>query len=202
MNTSSDDNLRIAKHLLLSSPPGQFQQILTDLKTISQNVNHVNMTDSNTRPKEEETNQSSILGFDLSPSFIKEVEILYNSRVGREIILSDLRVQQGQGMNDDDFGNILNDAFQEYVKGHFYNSKGNESNVVIHGVDDDDDDDDVGGKTYNVLMYTERIQLHQYHAGSWFAKYTNHRPTKDSKKLQWMEKFNYMHTHLKMEMFN
>jgi len=60
MDTSTDQ-LRIARHLLLSSPPGQFELILRDLQ--------------------------DILSSSLTPKWVEEIRTEYNSRTGREALL-------------------------------------------------------------------------------------------------------------------
>lgn len=124
---ASSDQLRIAKHLLLSSPPGQFHLVLQDLTEI------------------------------VSPSqeWIEAIRKEYNSRTGREAL--DHPQQQDQS---DSLG--LKDNMQQYID-EFYSSKGVQSNHVISPPNNNGQ--------ITILLYAERIQLQQYHAGSWTARY-------------------------------
>mmetsp|Transcript_20606 Transcript_20606/g.30404 ORF Transcript_20606/g.30404 Transcript_20606/m.30404 type:complete len:238 (-) Transcript_20606:53-766(-) len=126
---ASSDQLRIAKHLLLSSPPGQFHLVLQDLTEI-------------VSPPQE---------------WIATIRKEHDSRTGREAL--DQRDQQQQDQSDS-LG--LKDNMQKYID-EFYSSKGVQSNHVISPPNND------GQVT--ILLYAERIQLQQYHAGSWTARY-------------------------------
>jgi hypothetical protein len=124
---ASPDQLRIAKHLLLSSPPGQFHLVLQDLTEI------------------------------VSPSqeWIETVRKEYNSRTGREALLDQQQQDQSDSLG-------LNDNMQQYID-DFHSSKGVQSNHVISHPNNDG--------LVTILLYAERIQLQQYHAGSWTARY-------------------------------
>ena len=125
---ASSDQLRIAKHLLLSSPPGQFDLILQDLTEI------------------------------ISPSqdWIKTIRHEHNSRTGREALDS----SNAPKLENDSLD--LQDGMQQYTD-QFYNARGVNANHVLSSPNAD------GQVT--ILLYAERIQLQQYHAGSWTARY-------------------------------
>ncbi len=144
-NSSIEEKRSIAKEFLLTSPPGQFQKTLTDLNSILNCDNSIPSV--------------------LSREFVNEVESIYNDRTGRTSIL-----KQSKGICDDDevdgdeFGKSLKESFQKYVDSH-YKGKGVESNYCIHKQRNHD-------VLYEIFVYAERIKLKQFHAGSWFAKYS------------------------------
>lgn len=117
------DEERILKHFLLSSPPGQFDLILEDLKALSE----------------------------LSPEFVEQTRSEYNSRTGKEVL---------QSTENLEFGNLQQDLGNYVDK--FYKSKDVNSNYVIASSE--------GGA--NIIIYAERIQLQQFHSGSWTARYS------------------------------
>jgi len=125
---ASSDELRIAKHLLLSSPPGQFDLILQDLTEL----------------------------LSLSQDWTETTRQEHNSRTGREALDSFKTTQP----ENDALG--LQDGMQQYID-QFYDSKGVTSNHTFSSPNED------GQVT--ILLYAERIQLQQYHAGSWMARY-------------------------------
>ncbi len=126
-----NEHLRISKHFLLSSPPGQFEVIFRDLNEILVQTR----TPLTSEWKEKVLNE-------------------YNERTGRVAL-------QSTSSNDD------HTAYDEMMKQYLqenYSGRGVKSNYSIDSYDD--------GKTTTILLYAERIQLHQYHAGSWTARYT------------------------------
>ena len=149
-NTTIETKRNIAKQFLLSSPPGQFQQTLVDLQAIFDNSNNNDNHQS-----------SSIL---LSRDFVNEVQKEYNSNTGRGVLLQQ---KEDSINNDDDFGKSLKDSFQNYVD-TYYKGKDVESNYCVSNTTTNDSNT----TTYKIIIYAERIKLKQFHAGSWFAKYT------------------------------
>ena len=104
--TSATDQLRIARHLLLSAPPGQFDHILTDLHEIL--------------PSEVTSD----------PNWAQAIQDEYNDQTGRKILLG-----EGEGEGDDKDFKIANDrgldeGFKKYVE-RFYSSQGVTSNYRL-----------------------------------------------------------------------
>eukprot|EP00555_Chaetoceros_dichaeta_P013448 CAMPEP_0198256646 /NCGR_PEP_ID=MMETSP1447-20131203/6515_1 /TAXON_ID=420782 /ORGANISM="Chaetoceros dichaeta, Strain CCMP1751" /LENGTH=297 /DNA_ID=CAMNT_0043943341 /DNA_START=38 /DNA_END=931 /DNA_ORIENTATION=- len=175
-SSSNDDNiLRISKHLLLSSPPGQFDVILSDLLIILSEK------------------QKSLL----DSNWIQQVQTEYESRSGKSILrtaATNNNNNNNTNENDDDCENAnegdANDdvvlpssssgttttemerSLEEQMKKYletYYSSKGVTSNVQITTTTTSGDG---SSSTFIILLYAERIQLPQYHAGSWLARYT------------------------------
>lgn len=66
-------------------------------------------------------------------------------------------------------------SLEEKMRSHlesYYSSKGVVSNVQITNTSDVSNSGDDGSSTFTILIYAERIQLPQYHAGSWLSRYT------------------------------
>ena len=152
-NTTIETKRNIAKKFLLSAPPGQFQQTLVDLQAIFDN-----------------DNQSS-----LSRDFVNEVQKEYNSNTGRNVLLKqteDSNSNDHHINDDDDFGKSLKDSFQNYVDKH-YKGKDVESNFcVVNTTTATTQTNEKNLGSYEIMIYAERIKLKQFHAGSWFTKYT------------------------------
>ena len=89
---------------------------------------------------------------ELSPDFVHQTRSEYNSRTGKEIL---------QSTENLEFGNLQQDL-GNYVD-TYYKSKDVNSNYVIASNSE-------GGA--NVIIYAERIQLQQFHSGSWTARYS------------------------------
>jgi hypothetical protein len=152
--TSNENKLCIVKQLLLSSPPGQFQQTLLNLQTIFDDDNE---------------NSSSTSAQLITREFIQEVQSIYNSNTGRQVLSGKESSDSNDKSNvedDDQFGNSLKESFQNYIK-KYYSSKGVESNYVITVSSNENN-----SNRYDIILYAERIKLKQFHAGSWMAKYT------------------------------
>jgi len=143
----SDEQFQIVERLLLSSPPGQFQQLVSTLQFILED----SATDGGTAPI-------------LNRESIQQIQNTYNSTTGREaLVLSQSKNDQGDDDNSNDFGKELKRSLKNYLEKH-YSSKGVESDFFMKASDD--------GSTYDIILYAERIKLKQYHAGSWVARYT------------------------------
>lgn len=151
----NEEKIRIAREILLSSPPGQFQETVSNLKCMIDIDPHSTQL--------------------LTRGFIQEVQSVYDSTKGREILGNEDSASGGI-QDDDEFGKKLNQSFHNYVQ-NFYSSKGVESNYTINTSSSDGENDNCN--RYNVILYAERIKLPQYHAGSWFAKYTIDRKSND-----------------------
>eukprot|EP00557_Chaetoceros_sp_GSL56_P012626 CAMPEP_0176478088 /NCGR_PEP_ID=MMETSP0200_2-20121128/997_1 /TAXON_ID=947934 /ORGANISM="Chaetoceros sp., Strain GSL56" /LENGTH=239 /DNA_ID=CAMNT_0017873997 /DNA_START=78 /DNA_END=797 /DNA_ORIENTATION=- len=129
MTDSTSVHLRIVRELLLSSPPGQFDVILEDLRELLSSP-----------PNE----------------WIEKIRMEYNTLTGRQALFQTTPVK-----SEDPLG------LQEGMKLHvdkYYSGKGVQCNYVI-------DSSFSSGSVCSILLYAERIQLQQFHAGSWTAKY-------------------------------
>ena len=132
----------VVKTLLLSSPPGQFDETLSNIQFI------VSPNDDN--------NNSMLL----SNEFIQEVKEEYNHQTGRSIL--SMTTNTTATNNNDEFETNLHTSFQTYIQNH-YSSKGVESNYnIIYKPNE---------SSYDIHVYAERIKLPQYNTGSWYAKY-------------------------------
>ncbi len=148
-----NEQRQIAKKFLLASPPGQFQQTLMDLNAILDN-------DENYAPT-----TTTILSRD----FINHVQAEYNSNTGREVLLQSKThgsEEEDDSTTIDEFGKSLKVSFQNYTEKH-YRGKDVESNYCVTITNNTEQ-----SKVYEIIVYAERIKLKQFHAGSWFAKYT------------------------------
>lgn len=153
-----DDKLQIVEQLLLSSPPGQFQQLSSTL----QGILEASADDADTT----ESCQT------LNRELLQKIQNKYNSNTGREtLVLSEESQNQdgdsgtanGNDVDNNDFGKNLKRSLENYLQKH-YSSKGVESNFLINASND--------CSVYDIVLYAERIKLSQYHAGSWVARYT------------------------------
>ena len=105
--TTSTDQLRIAKHLLLSAPPGQFDLIARDLCEILPS------------------------GSVLTPEWIHSVQIEYNSRTGRDALVNPESVSDSTTDADPD---PMCQSLHEGMKNHlsqYYSSEGTQSNYSL-----------------------------------------------------------------------
>lgn len=166
MDSNPHDNiLRISKHLLLSSPPGQFDLILSDLRNII--------------AEENSEGSSSIVDSD----WINQVRSEFESRSGKCVLhAKNNNVEDGVGGRDDEIAKDLASdsgateierSLEEKMRGYletYYSSKGVDSNVQITSTTESNSSHD-GGSSFTVLLYAERIQLPKFHAGSWLSRY-------------------------------
>lgn len=156
-----ENTLRISKHLLLSSPPGQFDLILFDLNSLLSE-------------KSSETSSSP-----LNSGWIDQVRSEYESRSGKCVL------NAPTNKNDDSADdNVTNSAsgkanitkmersLEEKLRTHletYYSSKGVDSNIQVTSSSASGSDGDIS--TFTIMIYAERIQLPQCHAGSWLSRY-------------------------------
>lgn len=98
----SDKMERVARHLLLSSPPGQFDLVLSDLKVLI---------------------PSSVL----SPAFCADVLSEYESRSGSSLLSSSSKDDRMES----EFGTMLQSKINEfYITSHFHNNNDHDHGVV------------------------------------------------------------------------
>uniref|UniRef100_A0A6V2QTW8 F-actin-capping protein subunit alpha n=1 Tax=Ditylum brightwellii TaxID=49249 RepID=A0A6V2QTW8_9STRA len=151
--TSDDERKNIVQKILLSSPPGQFDLILADLKIIL----------SSSSPASVENV--------LSADFIDSIRKEYNLKTSR-LILENVNAEEGE--EDDAFANALKRAMDSYMLKNFPpNNNTSKTTTTGGGVTSKYK---VSIKTpsteYEIVTYAERIHLKNYHAGSWNAKWT------------------------------
>ncbi len=142
MDKSIEEKRCIAKEILVSCPPGQFQESLSNLHSIFSNP---------------DDNSNTVLSRD----FVQEIESIYNSQTGRDVLLK--KGVDGDDDDDDVFGKGLDLSFQKYIEEHYSinNHNGVESHFTIQKV----------SSRYEIKLYGQRIKIPQYNTGSWYAKY-------------------------------
>ncbi len=98
----------------------------------------------------------------------------HQSRTGRRHILSTKTTEEPDDKDEESTSSSLKQSLMNAMKEYlttFYSSKDVNANVQIIMDDDDDEDDNNKEDKMTILLYAERIQLSQYHAGSWLSKY-------------------------------
>ena len=162
---------RVARHILLSSPPGQFDLVLSDLKVLI---------------------PLSIL----SPAFCADIRTEYDLRSGSSLLSSndDSRMNDNR-MNDDDdceFGPMLQSKLnQNYISSHFHNNNNNNNNdddgrvfakcqVVQQEQQQEQQEEEVTKNKFQVTIYAQRVNLKNYHAGSWKTTFEIETTTTDN----------------------
>lgn len=101
----TNEKMRIAKDLLLSSPPGQFQKTVSNLKSI------FNSNDP----------ESAQL---MDDGFLKKVQALYETNTGRNALMV-------HNNDCDNFGQSLEESFQNYIK-KYCSSKDVASQCIVN----------------------------------------------------------------------
>jgi hypothetical protein len=147
MDKSIEEKRCIAKEILLSSPPGQFQESLSNIHTIFYH---------------DDNNSNTILSRD----FIQEIESFYNSQCGRDVLLKKGDINHCIG-DEDEFGKSLDLSFQKYIKENYSDGNGIESHFTIQKVSGPL----LNNMQYEIKLYGQRIKIPQYNTGSWYAKY-------------------------------
>jgi len=138
---STDEEKRIMRHLLLSSPPGQFERILAELRTL--------------------TKESS------NEAFVSDVRKEYNYQTGRSVLSSPSDVGDATGNDDEDENDPMIRSLRRVLNSRsakWHASKDVSSNVLVKSMG-------LKAKRYKVTVYGERICLPNCHAGSWSGTY-------------------------------
>lgn len=143
---TKEDKQRIAKHLLLSSLPGHFNLILSDLQTIL-----------NTSTSDDDS-------LTLSPDWITSIREEYESKTGKYILSA--KELHSSSANDGHDIQGLEEKLRDHLS-KYYSLKGVTSNIVVQA-----DESSTYGTIYTILLYAERIQLQHFHSGSWTSQYT------------------------------
>jgi hypothetical protein len=165
------DQLRLAKDILLSSPPGQFDVLLEDLKDL----------------------------ISLPQSWIDEMRREFHSLTrGKKSLLeinhkSMIFESQSESSHDDPLE--LKEAMRQYMDTH-YSGKGVESEYIMESCPGQGQGQG-REKEYNycILLYAERIKLQQFHAGSWTAKYSITANTQNNNDVVYMNGKVALHAH-------
>eukprot|EP00584_Thalassiosira_punctigera_P017537 CAMPEP_0172553240 /NCGR_PEP_ID=MMETSP1067-20121228/49585_1 /TAXON_ID=265564 ORGANISM="Thalassiosira punctigera, Strain Tpunct2005C2" /NCGR_SAMPLE_ID=MMETSP1067 /ASSEMBLY_ACC=CAM_ASM_000444 /LENGTH=267 /DNA_ID=CAMNT_0013341389 /DNA_START=97 /DNA_END=900 /DNA_ORIENTATION=- len=130
--------------ILLASPPGQFDAILEDVRSL--------------------LSKSSLSSL-LEPNFVSAIRSEWEATVGRSIL--DAAAVGGAGSDDDVDGCIasLTKSMDDYIARKFSSPGVRAAHIVTV--------ETVGGTpTITIATYAERIDLHNHHAGSWRGCYT------------------------------
>lgn len=154
MSTGNGDRLLICRRLLLSSPPGQFNLILADLRQIQKSQSDADV---------------------LTDDWADEVRAEYETATRRECLHDD-----SHGGEATDLAKALRDAMAKYMSDNYCGGGKNEggdgqsqnatesaavsnrSNFVVGGDD----------SLLTVKTYAENVDLRNFRAGSWSAEYT------------------------------
>lgn len=151
---SDEDRLAISRRLLLSSPPGQFDLILADLRNIQKST--------------------SVADGLLSDDWAEGVRSEYEQITRRDC----LDASSGGEEGETDLEKALREAIGKYMSDHYVGStigkekvggepKEGTSNRSNFAVKSDRGDD---GKI-TIRTYAENVDLRNYRAGSWSAEY-------------------------------
>ena len=145
--TSSNTNQDTIRRILLSSPPGQFDIILEDLRKLLQN-------------------ESSIL-LSEQPNFITTVRTEWEAASGRSILTKNNNTNDGGGGSYDEWcKTILSKAMDGYLSQKF-SSPGVRAAYTIMTSSTSSP-----VTTLTIATYAERIDMHNSHVGSWKGQYT------------------------------
>eukprot|EP00580_Thalassiosira_gravida_P003926 CAMPEP_0201604336 /NCGR_PEP_ID=MMETSP0492-20130828/4510_1 /ASSEMBLY_ACC=CAM_ASM_000837 /TAXON_ID=420259 /ORGANISM="Thalassiosira gravida, Strain GMp14c1" /LENGTH=264 /DNA_ID=CAMNT_0048068349 /DNA_START=31 /DNA_END=825 /DNA_ORIENTATION=+ len=139
----TETNQATIERLLLASPPGQFDIILEDLRSLL--------------PK---SSSQSLL----EPTVVSTLRSEWEASTGR----STLNAADGGGAGSEDgdgFITSLSKAMDNYLA-HKFSSPGVRAAHVVTATTANDT------PTFTIATYAERIDLHNHHAGSWKGCYT------------------------------
>ena len=145
--TSSNTNQDTIRRILLSSPPGQFDIILEDLRKLLQNESSISLLES---------------------KFITSVRTEWEAASGRSILTKNNNTDDdgGGGSYDEWCKTILSKAMDGYLSQKF-SSPGVRA---AHTIMTSSTTSPVTNLTINT--YAERIDMHNSHVGSWKGQYT------------------------------
>lgn len=203
-NTNNkEEKLRIAKHFLLSSPPGQFHLIAHDLHTIMMLQSNSMHASSSLVSSNSKQQKGSIPNATSSVSMRGDASVGNMSRTSRattvrsstgagavvEPLWSSEWLSEVQSAWERKLGNCGNDGnnndnddkeesplyqcLQGHIKKH-YSSKGVNAHVSLVPNENTSQVD--------ILLYAERIQLSSSHVASWMGKFT-YTPSKSNTQL-------------------
>ena len=130
----------------------------------------------------------------LSPAFCADIRTEYDLRSGSSLLSSndDSRMNDNR-MNDDcEFGPMLQSKLnQNYISSHFHNNNNNNNNdddgrvfakcqVVQQEQQQEQQEEEVTKNKFQVTIYAQRVNLKNYHAGSWKTTFEIETTTTDN----------------------